>query len=139
MEKETYSYWLVHEEFHFFLNFDNVLYTLHLILFTILGNIILRIYYKNAFVWIQIACKHGWKRYNDHCYHLFSARMNWFEAQVNIYWFVVIFSNSYVFGRNKVVVVSYSLQLYETTVIIYVIEDIFFLNFIKCTHEKRSH
>lgn len=28
----------------------------------------------NAFVWIQIACKHGWKRYNDHCYHLFSVK-----------------------------------------------------------------
>ncbi|XP_052691234.1 galactose-specific lectin nattectin-like [Crassostrea angulata] len=29
-----------------------------------------------------IACKHGWKRYGDHCYHLFRAKMNWFEAQI---------------------------------------------------------
>ncbi|XP_052691257.1 perlucin-like protein isoform X2 [Crassostrea angulata] len=29
-----------------------------------------------------IVCKEGWKRYNGHCYHLFSKKMNWFQAQV---------------------------------------------------------
>ncbi|XP_052691215.1 C-type lectin-like [Crassostrea angulata] len=29
-----------------------------------------------------IVCKQGWKRYNGHCYHLFSGKMNWFEAQI---------------------------------------------------------
>eukprot|EP00105_Crassostrea_gigas_P030477 XP_011452792.2 PREDICTED: galactose-specific lectin nattectin-like [Crassostrea gigas] len=27
-------------------------------------------------------CKKGWKRYDGHCYHLFSAKMNWFQAQI---------------------------------------------------------
>ncbi|XP_052691169.1 C-type lectin domain family 10 member A-like [Crassostrea angulata] len=29
-----------------------------------------------------IVCKDGWKRYNGHCYHFFSKKMNWFQAQV---------------------------------------------------------
>nr|XP_022322471.1 perlucin-like protein [Crassostrea virginica] len=30
----------------------------------------------------DFACKTGWKRYQDHCYFLYSTKMNWFEAQV---------------------------------------------------------
>nr|XP_022322484.1 lectin BRA-3-like [Crassostrea virginica] len=29
-----------------------------------------------------MACKLGWKRYNGHCYYLYTTKMNWFEAQV---------------------------------------------------------
>ncbi|XP_022322446.2 galactose-specific lectin nattectin-like isoform X1 [Crassostrea virginica] len=29
-----------------------------------------------------LACKLGWKRYNGHCYYLYTTKMNWFEAQV---------------------------------------------------------
>lgn len=29
-----------------------------------------------------IVCKQGWKGYNGHCYHLFSGKMNWFQAQI---------------------------------------------------------
>ncbi|XP_048780912.1 hepatic lectin-like [Ostrea edulis] len=31
---------------------------------------------------VNIVCKKGWKRYNGHCYVLFSTRVNWFEAQM---------------------------------------------------------
>ncbi|XP_062592105.1 snaclec 5-like isoform X2 [Saccostrea cucullata] len=27
-------------------------------------------------------CSSGWKRYNKHCYRLFSTKMNWFQAQM---------------------------------------------------------
>ncbi|XP_062592101.1 perlucin-like protein isoform X2 [Saccostrea cucullata] len=30
---------------------------------------------------LKPVCKQGWKRYNGHCYRLFSTKMNWFEAQ----------------------------------------------------------
>lgn len=30
-------------------------------------------------------CKEGWKRFDGHCYRLFSTEMNWFQAQVNFY------------------------------------------------------
>ena len=33
--------------------------------------------------YILTACKTGWKRYQDHCYYLYSTKINWFEAQVN--------------------------------------------------------
>nr|XP_034317508.1 uncharacterized protein LOC117686527 [Crassostrea gigas] len=29
-----------------------------------------------------MVCKKGWKRYNGHCYFLFSGKMNWFQAQI---------------------------------------------------------
>ena len=32
---------------------------------------------------ILTACKTGWTRYQDHCYHLYSTKINWFEAQVS--------------------------------------------------------
>ncbi|XP_062592104.1 snaclec 5-like isoform X1 [Saccostrea cucullata] len=31
---------------------------------------------------IQPVCSSGWKRYNKHCYRLFSTKMNWFQAQM---------------------------------------------------------
>ncbi|XP_061174193.1 C-type lectin lectoxin-Lio1-like isoform X4 [Saccostrea echinata] len=31
---------------------------------------------------LKSVCSQGWKRYNGHCYHLFSTKMNWFEAQM---------------------------------------------------------
>lgn len=67
----------------FFLLFWYPLCTLHLIFHSYNVKNYVTNSLLNAFVWIQTACKHGWKRYGDHCYHLFSAKMNWFEAQVN--------------------------------------------------------
>ncbi|XP_065941625.1 lectin BRA-3 isoform X1 [Magallana gigas] len=29
-----------------------------------------------------IVCKGGWKRFDGHCYYLFSAKMNWFQGQI---------------------------------------------------------
>lgn len=68
--------------FFFLLFFISVVYIASNISFYNVKNYVTNSF-LNAFVWIQIACKHGWKRYGDHCYHLFSPKMNWFEAQVN--------------------------------------------------------